>query len=205
MNDMTKVIVPRSDQLNADTLQTGPITIKVASVSIRAGQEQPVAISFEGDEGKPYKPCKSMARVLVAAWGADASKYVGRSMTLYCDPKVRWGGMEVGGIRVSHLSHIESPLTMALTMTKGNKKPFTVKPLAQSSAPPSAPIEGVEYITPEQVMSLDARCTENGITVDGLKRAAKVERLAMIQAEDYERANGWITAAIEKRRNTQPT
>ncbi len=129
MNDMTHTIVPKSDQLNADDLLTGPITIKITGVSIKGGQEQPVSISYEGDNGKPYKSCKSMNRVLVAAWGADASKYVGRSLTLYCDPKVRWGGMEVGGLRISHMSHIDNPLTMALTVTRANKKPFTVKPL----------------------------------------------------------------------------
>jgi hypothetical protein len=84
---------------------TGPITITITGVTVKGGgQEQPVAIHFEGDDGKPYKPCKSMSRVLVSAWGPDSSKYVGRSLTLYCDPKVKWGGMEVGGIRISHMS-----------------------------------------------------------------------------------------------------
>lgn len=139
MSDMKQVIVPKSDQLNADDLLAGPMTVKITAVTVRGGQEQPVSISFEGDNGKPYKACKSMCRVLVHAWGADSSKYVGRSMTLYCDPKVKWGGMEVGGIRISHMSHIDSPITMALTVTRGSKKPYVVQPLA-----PKAPL------TPEQ-------------------------------------------------------
>lgn len=129
MSDMRQVIIPKSDQLNADDLLAGPITIKITAVTVRGGQEQPVAISYEGDEGKPYKSCKSMNRVLVRAWGPDSSKYVGRSLTLYCDPKVKWGGMEVGGIRISHMSHIDAPITMALTVTRANKKPYTVQPL----------------------------------------------------------------------------
>lgn len=132
MNDMTKVIEPRSDQINADDLLVGPMTITIREVSIRPGTEQPVSISFEGDHGKPWKPCKSMCRVLVAAWGPDAKVYVGRSVTLYCDPKVKWGGMDVGGIRVSHLSHIERETVMALTSTKGKKSPFTIRPLVKS-------------------------------------------------------------------------
>ena len=128
--DMRAVIIPRSDQINADNLLGGPITIKISEVTIRPGTEQPVSIHFDGDDGKPYKPCKSMARVMVHCWGPDAKAYVGRSMTLYCDPKVQWGGMAVGGIRISHMSHIDATVTMALTATKGNKKPFTVKPLA---------------------------------------------------------------------------
>lgn len=37
--------------------------------------------------------------------------------------------MEVGGIRVSHLSHIDTDLVLALTLTKGKKAPTRVKPL----------------------------------------------------------------------------
>lgn len=129
MNDMATTIIPKSDQLNADDLLAGPKTIKITGVTVKGGAEQPVSIHYENDDGKPYKSCKSMNRVLVMAWGPDSSKYVGRSLTLYCDPKVKWGGMEVGGIRISHMSHIDSPITMALTVTRANKKPYTVKPL----------------------------------------------------------------------------
>lgn len=129
MNDMRKVIEPRSDQMNADDLLAGPVTITIRDVSIRPGTEQPVSIHFDGDNGKPWKPCKSMCRVLVAAWGPDAKAYVGRSATLYCDPKVKWAGLEVGGIRISHLSHIDREMMMALTATKGKRAPYMVKPL----------------------------------------------------------------------------
>ena len=84
-SDMRAVIVPKSDQMNADDLLAGPVTIKIAGVSIRPGEDQPVSIHFDGDGGKPYKPCKSMARVMVQLWGADANEYTGRSMRLYCD------------------------------------------------------------------------------------------------------------------------
>lgn len=129
MNDMSLVIVPKSDQLNSDTLIAGPMTIRITSIEIRPGTEQPVSIHYEGEAGQPWKPCKSMSRVLVAAWGADAKEYVGRSLTLYRDPSVKWGGLEVGGIRISHMTHLEAPMTMALTATKGSRKPYTVRPL----------------------------------------------------------------------------
>ena len=128
MSDMSQAIIPKSDQLNSDDLIAGPITIKIAEVTIKPG-EQPVSLHYEGDNGKPYKPCKSMSRVLVFAWGADAKQYAGRGLTLYRDPSVKWGGMEVGGIRISHMSDIDSAMTMALTATKGSRKPFTVRPL----------------------------------------------------------------------------
>ena len=135
MNDMTAIIEPKSDQLNADSLISGPRTITITGVDIRPGTEQPCSIFFQGDEGRPWKPCKSMARVLVAAWGPDAKAYVGRSVTLYRDPSVKWGGMEVGGIRISHMSHIKGRQTMALTVTKGSKKPFVVQPLVMEQKP----------------------------------------------------------------------
>lgn len=126
-NDMRGVIVPKSDQINADDFISGPRTFTIKSVAISPGAEQPVTIQLE--DSKPWRPCKSMSRLLVAAWGPDAKAYAGKSVTLYCDPKVKWGGMEVGGIRVSHMSHIDSDLVIALTMTKGKKAPTRVKPL----------------------------------------------------------------------------
>lgn len=137
MNDMSSVIVPKSDQINADDLIAGSRTIRIADVKIAPGTEQPVSIVIEG-EAKVFRPCKSMSRVLVAAWGADAKAYIGRSVTLYRDPTVKWGGMEVGGIRISHLTHIERDMVMALTATKGKRAPYTVKPLLAAVQPIAA-------------------------------------------------------------------
>lgn len=127
--DLSKTIAPKSEQLNADDLIAGPRTITVTAVKLVA-EDQPVAIHFAGDEGKPYKPCKSMRRVLVRAWGADGAQYVGKSMTLFLDEQVRFGGAAVGGIRISHLSHIEKSITMALTATRATKKAYTVQAMA---------------------------------------------------------------------------
>jgi hypothetical protein len=131
---MSAAIVPKSDQINADDLIAGPMTITITGVKI-ASTEQPVSVSFEGSN-KFYRPCKSMCRVMVSAWGPDSSKYAGRSLTLYCDPSVKWGGMAVGGIRISHMSHIEGPMVMPLTVTKGSRKAYTVQPLVVATAKP---------------------------------------------------------------------
>lgn len=133
MNDMSAVIIPRSDQYNAEDFISGPRTFVIEDVSIKPGTEQPVSIKLKG-ESRVWRPCKSMSRCLVAAWGKDAKVYVGRSLTLYGDPTVKWGGLEVGGIRISHLSHIDKAMVLALTVTKGSKKPFTVRVL-EASAP----------------------------------------------------------------------
>lgn len=136
--DFSDTIAPKSDQMNADDLLTGPITITVADIS-RGSHDQPVVLHIEGRQ--PYKPCKSMRRVLVAVWGEDGYAWVGRSMRLYRDPDVKYGGVKMGGIRISHMSHIDSEVVLPLTITRGKRSPFTVKPLAD--APRHDPVDGM--------------------------------------------------------------
>jgi hypothetical protein len=138
MADMAEIIVAKSDQINAADLIGAPRTIKIAGVTVRAGEDQPVSIRIEGDK-KVYRPCKSMSRVLVRAWGPDSTRYVGRSMTLYHDPDVLWAGMKVGGIRISHMSDLSGVLSMALAENRMNRKIFTVKPLKASATPVRPP------------------------------------------------------------------
>lgn len=144
-HDMTSAIQPKSDQQNADDFVAGPRTIRIRDVKISAGSEQPISVYFEGDDGKPWKPCKTTARLMVAAWGKDSREYAGRSLTLYRDPDVKWAGMAVGGIRISHMSHIDSDMVYAATVTKGKRAPIRVKPLKADVAPlkvvESAPAE----------------------------------------------------------------
>lgn len=128
MTDVGATIAPRSDQLNSDDLLAGPVTITITRVTA-GNTEQPINVHYEGDGGKPYKPGKSMRRVLVNFWGRDGESYVGRRLTLYRDPNVQFGGIAVGGIRISHMSHIGSDGEMALAVTKGSKRIFKVKPL----------------------------------------------------------------------------
>ncbi len=143
MTDLTGTISAKSDQMNADDLIGKSLTIKVTKVSIASG-EQPIAINYEGDGGKPFMPCKTMRRVLVKIWGSDGNAYIGRSMTLYRDDTVTFGGQQVGGIRISHMSDISSPITMSLTATKKSKKPVTIKPLEKSTPKPEAISESTD-------------------------------------------------------------
>ncbi|AYO85373.1 hypothetical protein [Methylobacterium brachiatum] len=138
MIDISQTVAPKSDQLNADDLIGGPRTITVTRVSKMKEPDQPIAIYFEGDGGKPYKPGKSMRRVLLRIWGQDGATYAGRRMTLYRDDAVQFGGVAVGGIRISHMSGISSAVTIPLTVTRASRKPFTVKPLAEERRPAPA-------------------------------------------------------------------
>ncbi|MBR8188580.1 hypothetical protein KDW82_05835 [Burkholderia vietnamiensis] len=128
ITDLRGTIVPKSDQLNAEQLLAGDLTITVTDVRM-GSEDQPVILHYENDEGRPYKPCKTMRKLLIFAWGEDGRNWVGKSMTLYNDQAVRFGGMVVGGIRISHLSHIEREISLSLTATKGKKALHTVLPL----------------------------------------------------------------------------
>ena len=123
VTDLSNTIKPKSDQLNADDLLTGPITVKI--IDVRGGNaEQPVHVHIEGQQ-----PCKGMRRVLISAWGSNGKEWVGRSATLFCNPAVKWAGVACGGIEISHLSHIKGVLRIMLTKARGRKSEFIVQPL----------------------------------------------------------------------------
>ncbi|MFE4229167.1 hypothetical protein ACFRJ8_14910 [Arthrobacter sp. NPDC056886] len=128
--DLTESIAPKSDQLNADDLMAGPVTVTIREVA-KGSPEQPVDVHLVEFPGRAYRPSKSMRRVLVSAWGAEASTYAGHRITLFRNPEITFGRDKVGGIEISHLSHIPKPLTVALTATRGKRKNFTVAPLAE--------------------------------------------------------------------------
>jgi hypothetical protein len=60
-------------------------------------------------------------------------------MTIYRDPNVQFGGMQVGGFRISHMTHMESDTTLAMTITKAKRAPYTVKRLVMQEKAAPAP------------------------------------------------------------------
>ena len=135
VSSLRDTIVPKSDQLNADDLLAGPITVSILSVKRGETVEQPIIIEI-GDSRQPYKPCKSMRRVMISAWGDDGRTWVGQSMTLYADPEVKFGGVKVGGIRISHMSGIQGKVGVMLTTTRSKRAEFVVRELATFNAAP---------------------------------------------------------------------
>jgi hypothetical protein len=191
MIDMTRFIAARSDQLNADDLIDAPRTITITKVTAQPdAAEQPVSVHYEGDGGKPFKPCKTVRRIMVGVWGKDASKYVGRSMTLYRDPAVAFGGMQVGGIRVSHMSHIDSEKTVALQVTRGRKAPFKIKPLRGAPKQPETDAFGLE---PVPTKSKAEEWTEGYLS--SVDDCATIEDLMALQAKS---ANALAKLKTEK-------
>ena len=129
-------LAPKSDQLDAIELSQ-PRTITVRAVTAGSG-EQPINVYFDGDDGRPFRPSKTVRRILREAWGNRGSDWVGKSATLYNDKTVKYGGIEVGGVRVSHVSHIDSPITMMLPVTRGKFAKYHIQPLVVRSMPAAA-------------------------------------------------------------------
>jgi len=80
ISNLSDTIIPKSDQLNSDQLLGGAITILITAIKRGSGEDQPVWVHYEGDDGRPYKPCKSMRKVLIAAWGDDGHEWIGRAI-----------------------------------------------------------------------------------------------------------------------------
>jgi len=134
--NIAAAIAADSDQINADDLIGGPLVGTVTRVQTtrkRQKGDQPVVVHLDTWRW-PWKPCKTMVRLLVAIWGGDPRAWVGQSVTLYRDPEVKFSGEMVGGIRVSHITGIDQKTTISLTETRGRKRAYTVHPM-QSQAP----------------------------------------------------------------------
>lgn len=130
--DLSQSIIPKSDQLNSDDLIAGPRTIRISAVK-SGSPEQPITVHYDGDNGRPYKPGKSMRRILVAMWGSESDAYIGRRITLFREPGIRFGSDEVGGIRISH-ADIDRPLVLALTEKRGKRSQYRVDVIAKEQA-----------------------------------------------------------------------
>lgn len=165
--DISETLAPNSDQLDAVDLLCGPRTFTIERVS-KGNVEQPVEIHL-AEFPRPWRPGKSMRRVLVACWGPDASTYVGRHVTLYCDPSIMFGKERVGGTRVSHMSHIDKPLSIPLLVSRGKSAMYTVQPLTESAPSPA--------ITPERI----ATCTDTA-ALRAMWQASGPETRARISA-----------------------
>lgn len=177
MVDVSQTIQAKSDQLNADDLIGGK-TITVTITAVKKGDaEQPIVVHFDGDNGRPYKPGKSMRRVMVGLWGPNGDDYVGRSMTLYRDPEVEFGKVKVGGVRISEMSHLDGSQSMPLTIKRGAKAMFNVRAL---KTPEPVAATKPKKSPEEQVASY----------VAGVNACASVDDLIAYQSDDRRRT--WI-------------
>lgn len=129
---------PRSDQWNADDFIGGPRTFTITGVEVGTA-EQKYDIELVEGEGRWWRPPLTMLRLLIAAWGDEAAEWTGRRVTLYRDESIKFGSDAVGGIRISHMSHLpgNKALNTMLTSTRGRRAKHTVEPLPDAA--PTAP------------------------------------------------------------------
>lgn len=141
--DMSESIAPKSDQLDAIELVAGPRTFTIEKVT-KNNPEQPWNFHLS-EFPRPWRPGKSMLRVMAAAWGLDGSKYAGNRVTLFCDSTVQFGNEVVGGLRISHMTGITKPLKVPLLVKRGKSALFTVQPLPDAPKPTPTPTR--DYLT----------------------------------------------------------
>lgn len=168
--DIGDTIAPDSDQLDAiDLRSSGPQTFTITRVVVKAG-DQPVDVHL-AEFPRPWRPGKSMRRVLDGLWGPSAGgAYEGRRVLLFCDDRVRFGGDAVGGIRIKAMSHIgDKKRGVSLIVTRGQVRVYTVDPLPDEAAKPVEP-------TAEQVSaSTDRAALQAMWKASGPQRRKEIE------------------------------
>lgn len=156
--DLSTTIEADSTQVNAVDLTGSSRIVTITGVSGGPDKKQPVNFQLAEFPGRDYRPCKSMRRILVHAWGPDAKTYIGRRMELYNDETVKWGGKAVGGIRIKALSDI--PARFDKTLQESQKSYVTYKIEKLPDGPPA--------ITDEAVAEFNERISAAN-TLDELK------------------------------------
>lgn len=139
MTDIGDTIQASSDQVNATDLVGGPITVTIEGVDVDPRKQQPVDIHLAELPGKVYRPNKGMRKGLIACWGGRSADYAGRRLTLYFDPETMWKGKKVGGIKISHASHLDKPVAFSLLVAR-NPVPHEIKPITNLVPPAPPPI-----------------------------------------------------------------
>jgi hypothetical protein len=154
--DISNALIAKSDQINSIDLVSGPQTVSIIDV-VQGNAEQPVNIITDVfGKSRPFKPSKTVLRILAGVWGKETAAWIGHRMTIYRDPSVRWAGEEIGGIRIQALSHIDKPVVFNLPTSKGKHAKSTVTPLAVD-APTAA--------TPAAIPPLDPQILQEWLSV----------------------------------------
>lgn len=190
--DISGTLAPKSDQLDYEDMLAGERTFTIKAVRRGPSAEQPVQIDL-AEFDRPWRPGKTMRRVLVAVWGADASEYVGRQVTLYGDPTVRFGGIAVGGTRIKAVSHIDKPAAVMLMVSRGKRQEYVVQPItghtnAESSVDTAAVEEYAELIrdtgSVDDLRELWSQIAEDGLSKHPQLIEAKDARKAELASEE---------------------
>ena len=136
MANFMQTLEAKSDQLNATDIMGINLVIRIRDAQLTSSKEQPLAIYFDGDNNRPWKPSKGMRRVLAAGWGAETENLIGKSVKLHFDASVKYAGKEVGGIRIKAMSDIDQRgIVVVEAINRQQRIPVNVEYL-DTSLPP---------------------------------------------------------------------
>ena len=167
--DITDALAPTSDQLDAIEL-VNPRTFMIGTGSALGKRDNKTVAEIRfSDFPRVWRPSKGMLDVLASCWGTDAKQWVGHSVTVYNDPEVMFGRDKVGGIRISHLSHIDKARVVTIRASgAGRRQPWHVEPLIEAKA-------ATEPTAAQVAASTDADALRAMWQASGVERRAQIE------------------------------
>jgi len=194
--DFGETLTAKSDQLNADDLVGGAITVQIIDAKRGDSPEQPLVLRLS-DGHRPWKPCKTARRILAACVGStNTGALIGRWVRLYRDPDVTWAGKAVGGIRVDGMSGLAKPVTIALALNKKAKAEHRISPIQPPTAdkpsqPPTDPLADLAALLEGHgltVADLDAQTVAAGKPAPSTMDSAGLARVVGYLRTDAGRA-----------------
>jgi len=133
-----------STQWNGDDLMDGNLIAQIESVQ-RGKADQPVDVHLKGHT-KIWRPCLTLRRVLGALLSMDTERWKGQWVELYLEPTVKFGGKEVGGVRIKAMSAVSQITYVSVNASRARKQQYKVLPLTPPSESPAAPAStGIDF------------------------------------------------------------
>lgn len=191
MVDISKTLEAKSDQLNAVDIMGAEPVIAIRDVKVANNPQQPIAIYFDGDNNRPWKPSKGMRRILAAAWGLDTDKWIGKKAQIRFEASVMYAGEEVGGIQIKALSDIASAgINCALTISRTKRKAYHVpllvvaeKPYPDAAFKKALPTMTAKMASGEMTLQqVIAQCQKTGTL--SAEQLGELEKVAPIEIDD---------------------
>lgn len=181
--DVTDYWAPTSEQMDAVDLPT-PRIFTVTSATQNSDKGRPVNVHF-AEFDRPWRPGKSMGRVLRQCWGPKTAAWIGHRVELFCDPEVTYGKDKVGGIRIGRLSHIDGPQRVLLLISQGRSSVYNVQPLTEPVARDwkSEADDLAAVVRVDALYALHAEAKASGATPDDLAHIIKRGREAKAAVE----------------------
>lgn len=133
--DITPLIAAKSDELCGDDLMVGERVLIITAVDGDGEDSKKLRLHYSGGDGKPWRPCKGMLRVIGSVWGPYANDWIGRSIKVFRYPEATYGGKKVGGVRIKGMSNIAAPFSVAVKESRTLMREYKIELLAASDKP----------------------------------------------------------------------